>query len=120
MKSVEQIKNQLKGTIEQEGEDGLTGIFYTQGIGFRYIFSYGGDWEHVSISILYNRGTPKRLFRCPTWEEMCMFKEIFWRDDEIVMQLHLAKKDYVNNVNHCLHLWRPMKENVPTPPKIFV
>lgn len=55
-------------------------------------------WEHVSIA-LYAR-------RLPTWEEMCFIKELFWEDDEEVVQIHPKKGDYVNMIE-ALHLWRP-------------
>lgn len=71
----------------------------------------GEGWEHVSVSL------PNRT---PTWAEMCYVKELFWRDDEAVMQLHPSKDDYVNNHRFCLHLWRPTKENIPLPPAIYV
>lgn len=54
--------------------------------------------EHVSIE-LYVR-------RLPTWEEMCEVKEIFWDDEEEVVQIHPAKSKYVN-MTEALHLWRP-------------
>ena len=62
------------------------------------IASDGGGWDHVSVHV---------SGRCPTWEEMCVVKELFFKDDEVVMQLHPAKKDYVNCHPFTLHLWRP-------------
>jgi hypothetical protein len=68
-------------------------------------------WEHVSVSL------PNR---CPNWPEMCHIKDLFFAPDEVVMQLHPAKSEYVNNHNFCLHLWRPLKANIPLPPIIAV
>lgn len=68
-------------------------------------------WNHVSIS---------RNNRCPTWEEMCSIKDIFFDKDEAVMQLHPAEKDYVNNHRFCLHIWQPVFEVIPLPPSIMV
>jgi hypothetical protein len=70
----------------------------------------GGDdpysrWDHVSVSL------PDR---CPTWEEMCFIKELFFAPDEVAMQLHPVK-DYVNNHPFCLHLWRPLDAEIPLP-----
>lgn len=70
-------------------------------------------WEHVSISLPNQK-------RCPTWSEMCMFKDIFWQDDETVIQFHPAKSDYVNRHNYCLHLWKPIEEKLPIPERIMV
>lgn len=64
----------------------------------RIIVSDGMGWDHVSVSL---------ATRCPTWEEMAAVKELVFRDDEVVMQLHPAKKDHVNYHPFCLHLWRP-------------
>lgn len=57
-------------------------------------------WEHVSIS-------PKKQFKIPTWNDMCQVKEIFFNDDEEVLQLHPKKSQYVNLQENCLHLWKP-------------
>lgn len=75
------------------------------------IFSCNEGWEHVSVSL------PNR---CPTWAEMCLVKELFWEDDEAVMQLHPPKADYVNCHPYCLHLWRPLVGQIPLPPKELV
>lgn len=69
-----------------------------------------GQWEHVSVS------TPTR---CPTWEEMCKVKSLFWHEHETVLQFHPAKTNYVNNHPFCLHLWKP-KGEVMLPPTICV
>lgn len=36
-----------------------------------------------------------------------MNKDMFFKEDEIVVQYHPAKSEYVNNMPNCLHLWRP-------------
>ena len=51
---------------------------------------------------------------------MCRIKDIFWRDDETVVQYHPAKSEYVNNMPNCLHLWRPISQVMPIPPAIMV
>jgi hypothetical protein len=68
-------------------------------------------WEHVSVSTRH---------RCPYWKEMCFVKELFWEDEESVMQLHPPKSDWINNHNFCLHLWKPTVEKIPLPPSIAV
>ena len=80
----------------------------------------GGDgWEHVSVSAKFKKGKQWQT-RIPSWQEMCFIKDLFWADDEVVIQLHPAKGNYVNNHPHVLHLWRPLNENVPLPPVIAV
>jgi len=75
------------------------------------IFSDGEGWEHVSVS------TPSR---CPNWEEMTWIKNLFWGDDDVVIQYHPARSSYVNYHPYCLHLWRPQGIALPTPPSILV
>lgn len=77
----------------------------------RIIASDGAGWEHVSVSL------PDRI---PSWQEMCLVKNLFWGDEDIVMQLHPAKSDYINNHHFCLHLWRPTNDTIPTPPSVMV
>lgn len=80
---------------------------------FFVIASDGLGWEHVSVSI-------KNVDRCPKWNEMCKIKEMFFEEEEVVMQLHPKKTEYVNIHNYTLHLWRPIKQKIPTPPSIMV
>lgn len=54
-------------------------------------------WEHVSVSFKE---------RTPTWDEMCVVKDVFWTEDETCIQYHPARREYVNMVEHCLHIWR--------------
>jgi hypothetical protein len=70
--------------------------------------------EHVSVSCQFKKGKHWRS-RIPSWEEMCFIKALFWRDDEVVMQLHPKKEDYINNHPHVLHLWKPLKYRIPLP-----
>lgn len=65
------------------------------------IASDGGGWDHVSV---VKEGSP------PSWEDMCFVKHQFFREDEVVMQLHPAKADYINVHKNCLHLWRPQTQ----------
>lgn len=95
--------------------DGNNGVFIVKSIKLKRpihcIVSQGMGWEHVSASL---------PTRCPTWEEMCIIKSIFWDDEDSVMQLHPPKSDWVNNHPYCLHLWRPMEIEIPLPPSIMV
>lgn len=74
--------------------------------------SDGLSWEHVSVSL------NKR--KCPTWEMMCLVKEMFWDDTDTVVQFHPPKSEYVNQHRFCLHLWRNITEEVKLPPSICV
>lgn len=68
-------------------------------------------WDHVSVSLEK---------RAPNWREMSAIHRMFFRDDEVAMQLHVPAADHINRHPHCLHLWRPHDQAIPLPPKIFV
>jgi hypothetical protein len=65
-------------------------------------------WEHVSVSVKYQN-------RLPSWEEMNFIKDQFWNDDEVVVQFHPKKQDYIDNAP-VLHLWREINKDYQTPP----
>ena len=75
------------------------------------IASDGAGWEHVSAC---------RRDRCPTWDEMCLIKDIFWDEEECVVQFHPPRSQYVDTHPYCLHLWKKIGETYETPPKEFV
>jgi len=68
-------------------------------------------WEHVSIS------TRRRT---PNWREMCFVKDLFWSEEETVIQFHPPRSEYVNNHETCLHLWRDTKNGHRLPPSVLV
>lgn len=71
------------------------------------IFSIDGDrWEHASFSFQN---------RCPTWDEMCEIKDIFWGEDETVIQFHPKKSAYINVYPYALHLWKKIGEDFELP-----
>lgn len=124
MRNIDEIKQTSGMVIKKEGKDGFGGtvfpIEYKNGKvkivkdidkALHFMFSWGCGFEHLSVS------TP---IQCPTWEQMCKMKDIFWRDDEVCMQLHPKKEDYVNCMDYCLHIWRPIDKEIPMPPSIMV
>lgn len=62
------------------------------------IASIDDGWEHVSVS-LANRN--------PSWDEMCYIKKVFFEDEDLCLQFHPRKSQYVNHHPHCLHMWKP-------------
>jgi len=80
--------------------------------------SDGGGWDHASVTVRTVDGNTAG--RCPTWEEMCYVKEVFFRPDECVVQYHPPKSVNINAHDHCLHLWRPQNEHVVMPPTYMV
>jgi hypothetical protein len=65
-------------------------------------------WEHVSVSL------PNRT---PTWEEMVRVKDLFWGAEELVLQFHPPRSQYVSHCGNCLHLWRHPGYEPELPPK---
>lgn len=99
-----------------DGNNGAGFIPQKSGPPLKFIASDGtgsilAPWEHVSVSLPH---------RCPTWEEMCHVKSLFWDDEDAVMQLHPPCSTWVNNHNYCLHLWRPIDVAIPLPPQNLV
>lgn len=98
-------------------KDGNNGAFmFSVGRGsvreiIRVIASDGDGWEHVSVS-LENR--------CPTWDEMCIIKDIFWDDTDCVVQYHPPKSEYINHHPYCLHLWRKIGSEFELPPSYMI
>ena len=111
MKSFEEIRSDKRFIPKQKGIDGGNGWVTLKGKSLYVIYSNGGNWEHVSASM---------HDRCPTWEEMCTIKDIFFKDDECCVEYHPKKSDYVNVHPYCLHIWRPIGVEIPTPPTSFV
>jgi hypothetical protein len=72
-------------------------------------------WEHVSVHKIYDWNR-----YIPTWIEMCFIKDMFWDEEDCVIQFHPKKSEYVNNMDTVLHLWRPTNIEIPRPPKILV
>lgn len=116
MKSIEEIKQNKYIQIDKKGRDGFGGIVYDKKTRTKlnFILSWGAGWEHCSVSIT------DRYKRCPSWEQMCFIKDSFWNDDECCVEYHPAKKDYVNNHEYCLHIWKPIDQEIPTPPSLMV
>lgn len=113
MKSFEEIQQSNRLIIAQTGIDGGQGEIHLgmwKGI---VIWSFGGGWEHVSVC-------PYKKRIVPSWDDMCTIKDIFWNDNECVVQYHPPKSEYVNNLENCLHLWRPINKSMPVPPSIMV
>jgi len=77
----------------------------------RVVASWTNGWEHVSVSMKN---------RTPSWDEMCVLKDIFWGEEECVVQYHPPKSEYVNMHPFCLHLWKKIGSEFETPPKLMV
>jgi hypothetical protein len=113
MKNIDELKKTRISIKNYKEGDGGWAICYLppEKKEIKVVFSFGDGWDHISASFVH---------RCLTWEEMCRIKDIFFHEDEIVLQYHPAKKDYVNLHPYVLHLWRPQNQDIPIPDKIMV
>ena len=89
------------------GNNGAFRVQLKGGQWVNVIASDQGGWEHVSVS---------RSDRCPTWDEMCQVRALFFEPEDVVVQFHPAASQYINVHPNCLHLWRPIEADIPIPP----
>lgn len=112
MKSFSEIKDNFRIKVAAEGEKGFNADITMPHWTGSLVCSVGAGWEHVSVA-------PYRNI-LPSWEDMCIIKDIFWNDDEAVIQIHPPKAEYVNNKRNCLHLWRCTYKEMVLPPSVLV
>jgi hypothetical protein len=124
----DQFRVQSAGFWSSSYGDGFNGAFSIPLPGFGHkviancIVSDGlcdveeiSGWEHVSVHIVeYGKQ------RIATWAEMCAVKDIFWEDEECVVQFHPPKSEYVNNHPFVLHLWKQVKSDMARPHHLTV
>jgi len=113
---IEVAKARVKtGPMASDDSYGFNGAFVLRhkGRALQVIVSDGLGWEHVSVSLSH-------ASRCPSWEDMRFVKDLFWRKDETVVQYHPAARNYVNFHPHCLHMWKPIGQEIPIPPTNLV
>lgn len=85
-------RDRTPGPLCSSESDGINGRFgfIINGLRVLVVASDGSDpecpipWKHVSVSIV-GSSLP------PSWAVMCKVKEIFWDDEQAVMQLHPPK-----------------------------
>jgi hypothetical protein len=121
------------GHLASEDSQGNTGAFLFDSLqsGWK-LFTIADDgtntfdpvhlrgWEHVSVQAIRGDHHGVKASRLPTWIEMCFVKERFWDDEDVVMQLHPRRSQYVNQHRNVLHLWRPRQQVIPEPPSQLV
>lgn len=112
---IDKLRDRAKEIKERYGSygDKTCGTFLVKYLfaTLRVLASSDGGWEHVSVSL---------ADRTPTWKEMDHIKRLFFKDDEVVMQLHVTTADHIDIHPYTLHLWRPTDAEIPLPPKEFV
>lgn len=107
VKEENRIRTGYQASDERAGNNGAFRIHH-KGYTLHVIASNGRGWEHISVSIV-------GVSRCPSWEQMCFIKSLFWDEDDTVIQYHPAKAEYINSHPYVLHLWRPTEAELPKP-----
>lgn len=106
-----ELEIQLYGAVG----DSSNGVFALRspadGKALRVIVSTGYGWEHVSVS---------KINKTPTWGEMEFVKRMFFKPEEVCMQLHVAVEEHISIHKFCLHIWRPTEKEIPLPPSWMV
>ena len=113
MRTIEEIAANSRISAPYKATDGFVATISMPGWTGSVICSDGAGWEHVSVSPYKRRITP-------SWDDMCRIKDIFWHEDEAVIQIHPPKAEYVNNMPNCLHLWRCTYKDMVLPPSCLV
>lgn len=118
------VPNKYRSKTHMASDDsyGNNGFFFipyqkSNSLEYRVQASDGMGWEHCSISIAL---PGKQALRCPTWEEMCYIKDLFWDKEDCVIQYHPSKDQYVNRHPFVLHLWKPINQVIPIPDKSMI
>lgn len=105
MRKLEDIKKRVKWIKHLFGDNYGTEVDMPKWSG-TVMFSFDENgWEHVSVCPYKNK--------MPTWDDMCKIKDIFWDEEEAVIQIHPKKSEYVNIMDNCLHLWRHKTIELP-------
>ena len=105
MRDLSEIKKKIKWLRPLMGSTFMAEIETSRWRG-TVVFGFDEDgWEHVSVSPYKGK--------LPTWNDMCDIKDIFWNDEEVVIQIHPKKSEYVNIMDNCLHLWRHKYVELP-------
>lgn len=122
---LEKFRHTKPGTSMSSNEGDRFGVFYIPNARTQFIIIMDdgtdhGDgkptgWAHVSLRAKDYSGE-----REPTWGEMCWAKQLFWEDEEAVMQIHPPKSEFINTHPNVLHLWSPVNGEIPRPRKELV
>lgn len=116
------VRSGRLGTTKAYGNNGLFIVpAIRRSAALRCVASDGTDWEEGGLPLpAWEHVSVSTYDRCPTWEELCRVKGLFWDAEDCVVQFHPPRSEYVNNHPYTLHLWRPVGVDLPRPPAICV
>lgn len=113
MRDIEEIKKDPHLRNIELSIDGGHADIHIGGWDGSVIWSIGAGWSHISVC-------PYQRRLVPSWDSMCTLKNIFFKDNEVAIQIHPAKDMYVNNMPNCLHLWACTYKDMVLPPSCLV
>jgi len=96
------VKDGPMGSTSEYGNNGYFIIPLDGDVGAHVIASDGLGWDHISIHC----EDPIGHDFTPDWDIMCKLKDMFWGEEDTVIQLHPPRSHYVNDHPNTLHLWR--------------
>lgn len=103
------------GPLASDPSYGNNGAFLIRGLlPYRLLAIVASDglgWEHASVHVTDGKARQWT----PNWDEMCHVKNLFWDAEDVVIQYHPRRSEYVSYHEHTLHLWRPTGFAIPTP-----
>lgn len=90
-------------------------VVQVDGVIYSYVHSKNEEFEQVIVKCGFNKR--------PTWNAMCKIKQAVF-GDEVVVSVHGKKDDSLSKFhdknNDSIILWKPVKEEIKTPPSILV
>lgn len=86
MRTKQEIMSNKRIIWDVHSDDAIAGIIILRGWKGSIIVSTGAGWEHVSVC-------PFKKSYVPSWDDMCLIKDIFWKEDEAVIQIHPPKEN---------------------------
>ena len=111
MKPFHEIVFDRRVHLDERGDEGIAFIMRSpwggKGEILRVIASNGFGWDHVSVSLAK---------RCPTWPEMSVVRDLCFKPEECIMELHVPRAEHINHHPYALHMWRPHDVEIPRPP----
>jgi hypothetical protein len=102
------------GPMASDSSYGCNGYFFIPkgDTGLNVIASDGMGWEHVSVSKYMSEDLP-------SWYELVMVKNLFWDEEETVIQF-IPKKSEHRSIGEVLHMWKKSNHEYELPPGITV
>lgn len=71
------------------------------------------DWKRIQVSLLNWWHQQLKVF--PTWDEMCAIKDIFFNDDEAIIEIHPSDEYKIYEKDYTIDLWKPLNKELPLP-----